>query len=211
MPDISNIPVADLSAAQARAGLKRLAAEITAHDKRYYQEDAPTVSDAAYDALRRRNEEIEARFPGLTRGDSPSQRVGAQPAQKFAKVRHAVPMLSLGNAFAEEDVRDFVDRIRRFLGLKDDAVVFTAEPKIDGLSLSLRYERGRLVNGATRGDGAEGEDVTANVKTLADIPDQLRGRGVPDLCEIRGEVYMTKSAFLALNERQKAAGRQVFA
>jgi len=212
MPDISNIPVADLTAAQAQAELKRLAAEIAAHDKHYYQNDAPTVSDAAYDALRRRNEEIEARFPELVREDSPSRRVGAQPSQKFAKVRHAVPMLSLGNAFSDAEVAEFVQRVRRFLRLPaDEKVVFTAEPKIDGLSCTLRYEGGRLVRGATRGDGTEGEDVTANVSTLADIPKQLRGKGVPDVCEVRGEVYMTKSAFLALNERQKAAGKQIFA
>src|SRR5437879_11060730 len=135
MPDISNIPVADLSAAQAKAELKRLAAEIGAHDRRYYQEDAPKVSDAAYDALRRRNEEIEARFPALVRADSPSRRVGAQPSQKFAKVRHAIPMLSLGNAFADAEVAEFVERVRRFLRLPaNERVVFTAEPKIDGLS-----------------------------------------------------------------------------
>ncbi len=208
----STIPVADLTEAQAKAELKRLAAEIGAHDKRYYQEDAPTVSDATYDALRRRNEEIEARFPELVREDSPSRRVGAQPSQKFAKVRHSVAMLSLGNAFSDAEVAEFVERVRRFLGLaKDERVTFTAEPKIDGLSCTLRYEGGRLARGATRGDGTEGEDVTANVRTLADIPNELRGKGVPDVCEVRGEVYMTKSAFLALNERQKAAGRQIFA
>ena len=206
------IPVADLTEVQAKAELKRLAAEIGAHDKRYYQEDAPTVPDATYDALRRRNEEIEARFPELVREDSPSRRVGAQPSQKFAKVRHSVAMLSLGNAFSDAEVAEFVERVRRFLRLsKDEKVIFTAEPKIDGLSCTLRYEGGRLVRGATRGDGSEGEDVTANVRTLADIPNELRGKGVPDVCEVRGEVYMTKSAFLALNERQKAAGRQIFA
>src|SRR5262252_4650671 len=167
----STIPAADLTEAQAKAELKRLAAEIGAHDKRYYQEDAPTVSDATYDALRRRNEEIEARFPELMREDSPSRRVGAQPSQKFAKVRHSVAMLSLGNAFSDAEVAEFVERVRRFLGLaKDEKVIFTAEPKIDGLSCTLRYEGGRLVRGATRGDGTEGEDVTANVRTLADIP-----------------------------------------
>ena len=208
----SKIPVPKLTEAQAKAELKRLAGEIAAHDRRYYQEDAPSVSDAAYDALRLRNEEIEARFPDLVRSDSPSRRVGAAPAQKFAKVRHALPMLSLGNAFSDAEVAEFAERIRRFLRLpEDETVAFTAEPKIDGLSCSLRYEGGRLVRGATRGDGTEGEDVTANVRTLADIPDQLRGRGVPDICDVRGEVYMTKSAFLALNERQKAAGKQVFA
>src|SRR5947208_11164537 len=211
-PDASKIPVAELTQTQAKAELKRLAAEIGAHDRHYYQKDAPTVSDAAYDALRRRNEEIEARFPQLVREDSPSRRVGAQPSQKFAKVRHAVPMLSLGNAFSDSEVAEFVERIRRFLRLSaDEKIVFTAEPKIDGLSCTLRYEEGRLVRGATRGDGTEGEDVSANVRTLADIPKELRGKDAPAVCEVRGEVYMTKSAFLALNERQKAAGKQIFA
>jgi DNA ligase (NAD+) len=210
--DSSVITVAKLTEAQAEAELKRLAAEIAAHDRRYYQEDAPTVSDAVYDALRQRNEEIEARFPGLVRPDSPSRRIGAQPSQKFAKVRHAVPMLSLGNALSEEEVVEFVERVRRFLRLPEaEEIAFTAEPKIDGLSCSLTYVGGELVRGATRGDGTEGEDVTANVKTLADIPQRLAGRNVPERCEVRGEVYMTKSAFLALNERQKAAGRQIFA
>jgi DNA ligase (NAD+) len=212
MPDASKVPVVDLTEAQAEAEIERLAAEIGAHDRRYYQEDAPTVSDAAYDALRRRNEEIEARFPALVRADSPSRRVGAQPSQKFAKVRHAIPMLSLGNAFADTEVAEFVERVRRFLRLAaDERVVFTAEPKIDGLSCTLRYEDGRLVRGATRGDGTEGEDVTANVRTLADIPKELRGKNAPGICVVRGEVYMTKSAFLALNERQRAAGKQIFA
>ena len=212
MPDANKIAVDKLTEPQAKAELKRLAAAIGEHDKRYYQEDAPTVSDADYDALRRRNEEIEARFPDLVRADSPSRRVGAQPASKFAKVRHAVPMLSLGNAFSDDEVREFAERVRRFLRLpEDEKVAFTAEPKIDGLSCTLRYEGGRLLRAATRGDGAEGEDVTPNVRTLSDIPHELRGKGVPAVCEVRGEVYMTKSAFLALNERQKAAGRQVFA
>jgi len=201
-----------LNETQAKAELKRLAAEIAAHDKRYYQQDAPVVSDAEYDALRQRNAAIEARFPDLVRADSPSSRVGAAPAAKFAKVRHAVPMLSLDNAFAEQDVIDFVGRIRRFLRLKeDDEIAFSAEPKIDGLSLSLRYEHGELVTGATRGDGTVGEDVTANVKTLEDIPQRLKRRAVPQVCEIRGEVYMTKGAFLALNKRQSEIGGQVFA
>src|SRR5712671_1218009 len=207
----SHIAPDALSEAQAKAELKRLAAEIAAHDKRYYQEDAPTASDAEYDALRQRNAAIEARFPDLVRVDSPSRRVGAAPAVKFAKVRHAVPMLSLDNAFAEQDVVDFVGRIRRFLRLHEaDEIAFSAEPKIDGLSMSLRYENGELVIGATRGDGNEGEDVTANVKTLKDIPHRLKGRGVPQVCEVRGEVYMTKSGFLALNKRQSKTGGQVF-
>jgi len=201
-----------LSEAQAQAELKRLAGAIAAHDKRYYQQDAPTISDAEYDALRQRNAEIEARFPDLIRKDSPSRRVGAAPVRGFAKIRHAVPMLSLDNAFAEQDVVDFVGRIRRFLKLgEDERIDFTAEPKIDGLSMSLRYEDGELVTAATRGDGAEGEDVTANIRTLRDVPHKLKGRRVPTICEVRGEVYMTKRAFLKLNERQKTAGEQVFA
>jgi DNA ligase (NAD+) len=211
--DHSRISPDALTAGEAKPELKRLAAEIAAHDKRYYQEDAPTVSDAEYDALRRRNDAIEARFPDLVRADSPNRRVGAAPSARFAKVRHVVPMLSLGNAFTAEDVVDFVGRIRRFLRLDEsDTIVFSAEPKIDGLSMSLRYENGELVTGATRGDGAEGEDVTANVRTLKDIPHRLKGRrGVPQVCEVRGEIYMTKAAFLALNKRQAETGGQVFA
>src|ERR1700722_2331643 len=201
-----------LTAAQAKAELKRLAAEIAGHDKRYYQEDAPTVSDAAYDALRQRNDAIEALFPDLVRADSPTRRVGAAPAAKFAKVRHAVPMLSLGNVFDDEEVVDFANRVRRFLGLPaDDPLAFTAEPKIDGLSCSLRNEGGRLVNAATRGDGFEGEDVTANVRTIGEIPEQLHGNRIPELCEVRGEVYMAHADFFALNERQAAEGKPVFA
>src|SRR5262245_19019431 len=210
--DIKTASPADLTKAQAKAELKRLADEIAAHDKRYYQQDAPTVTDAEYDGLRQRNAVIEARFPELIRADSPSRRVGAAPAGKFKKVRHAVPMLSLDNAFAEQDVIDFVARIRRFLKLgEDEKLAFNAEPKIDGLSMSLRYEDGELVTAATRGDGSEGEDVTANIRTLEDVPKRLKGRNIPPVCEVRGEVYMTKHAFLALNERQKAAGGQVFA
>jgi DNA ligase (NAD+) len=206
------IAVDDLTQAQAKAELKRLAQDIAEHDERYYQHDAPTISDADYDALRIRNAAIEVRFPALARADSPSTRVGSKPARGFAKLRHAVPMLSLDNAFSEQDVTDFVDRIRRFLRLAaDEPIALTAEPKIDGLSLSLRYEDGKLVSGATRGDGLEGEDVTANVNMLEDIPKQFEGRHVPANCDIRGEVYMTKSAFLKLNERQKAADKQVFA
>jgi DNA ligase (NAD+) len=209
--DLSTIAVDALNVAEAKAELKRLAAEIAAHDRRYYQDDAPSASDAEYDALRQRNAAIEARFPELVRADSPAHRVGAAPSGRFAKVRHAIPMLSLGNAFAGQDVVDFVGRIRRFLRLADDEVIaFSAEPKIDGLSMSLRYENGELITGATRGDGSEGEDVTANVRTLADIPHRLKGKRVPAVCEVRGEVYMTKSAFLALNQRQAEIGGQVF-
>jgi DNA ligase (NAD+) len=210
--ELAKIAVEGLTDKQAKAELKRLAAEIAAHDQRYYQRDAPTITDAAYDALRRRYEAIETRFPDLRTLESLSMRVGAVPARGFAKVRHAVPMLSLDNAFGDEDVADFVARIRRFLNLKDsEPVVFTAEPKIDGLSLSLRYEGGRLLTAATRGDGSEGEDVTANVRTLKDVPRQLKGRGLPEICEVRGEVYMSKADFLALNKRQQAAGELPFA
>ncbi len=210
--DFAKAAVEDLTERQAKAEHARLEAEIAAHDKRYYQEDAPTISDAEYDALRRRYQAIEARFPNLRTLASLSLKVGAAPSGRFAKIRHAVPMLSLDNAFSEGDVVDFAERIRRFLRLPaDEPVVFTAEPKIDGLSMSLRYEHGEFVSGATRGDGAEGEDVTANMKTLADVPPRLKGRHVPPICEVRGEVYMTKAAFLALNERQKAAGDTVFA
>jgi DNA ligase (NAD+) len=205
------VDVAKLSKAHARVELMRLALEIEGHDKRYYQDDAPSVTDAEYDALRQRYNAIEKRFPEFVTSDSPSQKIGAAPSGRFKKVRHAVPMLSLDNAFAEQDVLDFVGRIERFLKLKDDKIDFSAEPKIDGLSMSLRYEGGELVTAATRGDGAEGEDVTANIRTLDDVPHKLKGRNVPDICEVRGEVYMTKKAFLALNERQKAAGDTVFA
>jgi DNA ligase (NAD+) len=207
LPDI-----AGLTKAQAKVEHKRLALELEGHDRRYYQDDAPSVTDAQYDALRQRFNAIEARFPELVTRDSPSQKVGAAPSGRFRKVRHAVPMLSLDNAFAEADVVDFVGRIRRFLKLGDDERIdFSAEPKIDGLSMSLRYEGGELITAATRGDGAEGEDVTANIRTLKDVPHKLKGRNAPDVCEVRGEVYMTKQAFLALNERQKEAGDTVFA
>ncbi|MEZ5786078.1 MAG: NAD-dependent DNA ligase LigA [Xanthobacteraceae bacterium] len=210
--DTAQIAVADLTESEAQAELKRLAGEIAAHDKRYYQEDQPSVSDAAYDAMRARNAEIEARFPELVRADSPSRKIGAAPAQKFAKIRHAVPMLSLGNAFSEGEVAEFVDRVRRFLRLPDDAALaITAEPKIDGLSCSIRYEKGKLVSAATRGDGYEGEDVTANVRTIDEIPEQLHGARVPDIVEVRGEVYMRHADFEALNARQQAAGKPVFA
>jgi DNA ligase (NAD+) len=200
-----------LTAKQAKAEHARLEAEIKAHDKRYYQDDAPTVSDAEYDALRQRYNAIEERFPELRTLESLSLKVGAAPSGRFAKVRHALPMLSLGNAFSEEDVVDFVGRIRRFLRLPDDEpLAFTAEPKIDGLSMSLRYEGGALASAATRGDGMVGEDVTANIRTLKDVPQQLKGKDIPAVCEIRGEVYMTKAAFLALNERQKAAGEPLY-
>ncbi len=205
-------PVDLLTEAQAKAELMMLAAAIAAHDKRYYQEDRPSVSDAEYDALRSRNAAIEKRFPALVRADSPSRRVGSAPTGRFKKVRHALPMLSLDNAFEQQDVVDFAARIRRFLKLsEDEKIAFSAEPKIDGLSMSLRYEDGALVTAATRGDGAEGEDVTANIRTLKDVPHELKGRHVPKVCEVRGEVYMTKADFLKLNQRQQAADDTIFA
>jgi DNA ligase (NAD+) len=205
-------PVNSLTKAQAKVEHKRLALEIEAHNERYYQKDAPTVSDAAYDALRRRIEEIEARFPDLVTASSPTQTVGAAPARGFAKVQHAVPMLSLGNAFSDEEVAEFIERIQRFLKLgADDIPAIVAEPKIDGLSLSLRYENGELARAATRGDGFTGEDVTANVRTIKDVPHKLKGRNVPAACELRGEVYMLKKDFLALNRKQAEAEDTVFA
>lgn len=208
----AKIPIEELTLRQAKSEHARLEAEIAEHDRRYYQQDAPTISDAEYDALRRRYSAIEDRFPELRTLTSLTQKVGAAPVRGFAKVRHAVPMLSLENAFTEEDVAEFVARVRRFLKLgEQERMVFTAEPKIDGLSMSLRYEQGQLVTAATRGDGAEGEDVTANIRTVKDVPQRLKGRNVPRVCEVRGEVYMTKSAFLALNKRQAEIGGQVFA
>jgi DNA ligase (NAD+) len=205
------IRVEDLTPEQAAAELKELAAEIGRHDRAYYQQDAPLINDAEYDALRRRNAEIEARFPELIRPDSPSRRVGVAPEGGFAKVRHREPMLSLDNAFDEADFRDFLGRARRFLGLRPDApLAMAAEPKIDGLSINLTYEHGSFARGATRGDGTEGEDVTANLHTMSAVPKRLKGNA-PALIEIRGEVFMTKTDFLALNEAQAAAGQRVFA
>jgi DNA ligase (NAD+) len=209
--DVTKIAVADLSEKQAKAEHARLHAEISAHDKRYYADDAPTVTDAEYDGLRKRYGEIEQRFPDLRTLDSLTLKVGVAPTGRFPKIRHAVPMLSLDNAFSEEDVTKFVERIRRFLKLSaDEPLAITAEPKIDGLSMSLRYENGELIKAATRGDGAEGEDVTANIKTLKDVPHKLKGKAIPAIAEVRGEVYMTKADFLALNERQKAAGAELY-
>ncbi|MBJ7407283.1 MAG: NAD-dependent DNA ligase LigA, partial [Bradyrhizobium sp.] len=203
--------VVDLTKAQAKVEHMRLTLELEEHDKRYYQDDAPTVTDAEYDRLRQRFNAIEERFPELVSAKSPSQKVGAAPARGFKKVRHAVPMLSLENAFKEEDVREFADKIVRFLRLNDSRIDFSAEPKIDGLSMSLRYEGGELVTAATRGDGTTGEDVTANIRMLEDVPQKLEGRNLPRVCEVRGEVYMTKSAFLALNRKQAEAGETQFA
>ena len=212
LPRDAKLSVEDMTPRQAKREHARLEAEIRQHDERYYQKDAPTVSDAEYDALRRRYEAIEAKFPELQTLESLSRKVGAAPARGFAKVRHAVPMLSLQNAFDAEEVQDFVDRIRRFLSLKEDEpLAFMAEPKIDGLSMSLRYEDGELVRAATRGDGAEGEDVTANVRTIKEIPHTLKGRKIPAVCEIRGEIYMTKPDFVALNKRQAEIDGQIFA
>jgi len=213
--DTSGIPIDELTREQAERELARLAAEISHHDELYYQQSQPEVSDADYDALKQRNEAIEARFPDLIRPDSPSKRVGAAPATGFAKVRHAVPMLSLDNAFDEEDVRDFFESVRRFIKELKDAptipIEAVAEPKIDGLSATLRYVDGEFRQGATRGDGTEGEDITANLRTLKDIPERLHGDGWPEVLEVRGEVYMSRHSFFALNERQEAAGAKVFA
>ena len=203
-------PVETLSEEEAAAELAFLAAEIARHDELYHGQDAPEISDADYDALKRRNEEIETRFPALVRDDSPSRRVGAAPLPTFAPIVHSRPMLSLDNTFSDEDVRDFVSSVYRFLGrLPDDSIAFTAEPKIDGLSMSIRYENGRLVSAATRGDGMTGENVTANVLTIAEIPNRLPA-GAPAVVEVRGEVYMAKSDFLALNEKMAAEGRQTY-
>jgi DNA ligase (NAD+) len=204
--------VGKLTEAEAKAELERLAGEIARHDALYYRQDAPEISDADYDELRARNAALEARFPALRRADSPSQRVGAKPVEAFGKVRHAVPMLSLGNAFDNEEVSDFIVRVRRFLGLAPELPIeVVAEPKIDGLSISLTYEGGRLVQGATRGDGTEGENVTANVMTIKQIPHRLAGRGVPERIEVRGEIYLPHDDFKTLNAEQAAAGGKVFA
>jgi DNA ligase (NAD+) len=206
----SQIDVDKLTAEQAAEELARLAAEIAEHDKRYHAEDAPTISDAEYDALRQRNARIEARFPELVREDSPSRAVGATPSATFSTVEHAIPMLSLDNVFADEDVTDFVASVRRFLALPADAeLVFTAEPKIDGLSMSLRYENRKLVTAATRGDGTTGENVTANIRTIDEIPNELP-TDAPDVVEVRGEVYMRRDDFLDLQKRMAESG-QTFA
>ncbi len=199
-----------LGEAEAANRLMRLAKAIARHDTLYHDQDSPEISDADYDALVRENRELEARFPHLVRADSPSKRLGAAPSGALAKVGHARPMLSLENAFSDEEVEEFVARVKRFLNLPESAAVpMTAEPKIDGLSCSLRYEEGALVLGATRGDGTVGEDVTANVRTIADIPQKIGG--APDVLEVRGEVYMSKANFAALNARQEASGGKIFA
>ncbi|MGZ2484491.1 DNA ligase (NAD+) [Rhizobium pisi] len=199
-----------LTIEEAAAELERLAKEIAHHDALYHGKDQPEISDADYDALKRRNDAIEARFPELIREDSPSRHVGAAPSVTFAPVVHARPMLSLDNTFSQEDVQDFVAGVYRFLGrLPDQSIAFTAEPKIDGLSMSIRYENGILVTAATRGDGTTGENVTANIRTIAEIPNKLP-KGVPAVVEIRGEVYMAKSDFLALNRQMEAEGKQTY-
>ncbi len=211
-------PVDALAEEEARDELARLAEEIGHHDRLYHTEAAPEISDADYDALRRRNASIEARFPELIRADSPSRRVGAAPATGFAKVTHSRPMLSLENAFEDTDVREFFAGIRNFFrrtataaAVAEDVIEIMAEPKIDGLSIGLTYRRGRLVQGATRGDGVTGENVTTNLRTLATIPEALAGKEWPELIEIRGEVYMERTGFFALNEERAAAGEPVFA
>jgi len=199
-----------MNEAEAANRLMRLAKQIAHHDKLYHDQDSPEISDAEYDALVRENRELETQFPNLVRPDSPSKRLGAAPTTALAKVVHARQMLSLDNAFSAEEVREFVGRVRRFLNLPEsEPVALTAEPKIDGLSCSLRYEKGRLVLAATRGDGTVGEDVTPNARTIGDIPQVIKG--APDILEVRGEVYMSKADFAALNERQEASGGKIFA
>ncbi|WP_439496572.1 NAD-dependent DNA ligase LigA [Bosea sp. (in: a-proteobacteria)] len=212
MSEADPVPVEDLTARQARAEHKALAAEIAQADRAYFQDDAPIVDDATYDAKRRRLVALEEGFPDLKGGEALSDKVGARPSSKFAKIRHRVPMLSLGNAFSDEDIADFVARVRSFLGRKDEnEIAFTAEPKIDGLSLSLRYEKGALVHAATRGDGEEGEDVTLNARTISEIPHELAGKDVPEIAEIRGEVYLGHADFAGINERQREKGEREFA
>jgi DNA ligase (NAD+) len=210
--EAANEAAAKLTLADAETEVALLTAQIGKADTAYHQNDAPIMTDGDYDALRIRLEAIVARFPELETDDSPTKRVGAAPSQGFRKVRHAVPMLSLGNAFSQDDVAEFVERIRRFLGLNADSPLdFIAEPKIDGLSCALTYEHGKLVLAATRGDGEEGEDVTANARQVADIPQTLAGSGWPEVVEIRGEVYMERVAFMAMNARRAEAGQPVFA
>jgi DNA ligase (NAD+) len=207
-----------LTEEEAQAELERLAAEIAHHDELYHGKDAPEISDADYDELRKRNNAIEARFPELIRDDSPSRKVGGAPASGFAKVTHPVPMLSLENAFSEEDLQDFFNGVVRFLrrpgqapGTDDWEIDVMAEPKIDGLSAAIRYEHGKLVLGATRGDGVTGEDITANIRTLKSVPTTLKGKGWPDVLEVRGEVYLEREGFFAINAEREAAGEPIYA
>jgi DNA ligase (NAD+) len=209
-----DLPVDRLTEEQASAELDELAKAIAHHDRLYYGKDLPEISDAEYDALRRRNDAIEARFPHRILPETPSRRVGAEPSAGFRKIRHATPMISLDNALTLDAVRKFLDGIRNFLRELNDpgmSIELVGEPKIDGLSCSLRYEKGTLVSGVTRGNGIEGEDVTANVKTLRDIPSRLKGEGWPEVLEVRGEVYMSDEDFLRLNERQESEGGKPFA
>jgi DNA ligase (NAD+) len=201
----------DMDFEDAAARHKKLAAEVVRHDVLYHQNDAPVISDAEYDALRRELESLEEKYPELAGTHSPAQKVGAKPAKGFKKVTHRVPMLSLSNVFSEDELNDFLDRVRRFLNWPEgDVLDICAEPKIDGLSCSLRYEKGVLVQAATRGDGAEGEDITANVKTISDVPQALP-HSAPEVIEVRGEIYMRRDDFQALNNRQAAEGKPVFA
>src|SRR5204862_3419207 len=217
-PTIADRPVELLTEEEAKGELARLAIEIAHHDRLYYTDAAPEISDADYDRRRQRNAAIEARFPELIRADSPSRRIGAAPAAGFSKVTHRVPMLSLENAFEEDDVRDFFATVRNFFRrpedlarVAEDAIEVMAETNIDGLSASLRYEGDRLVLGSTRGVGDSGEDITDNIRTLETVPERLAGHGWPDMIEIRGEVYMERAAFLAFNAERAAAGQQVLA
>ncbi|HTS94775.1 MAG TPA: NAD-dependent DNA ligase LigA, partial [Stellaceae bacterium] len=217
-PALAEKPVAALGEKEAAAELERLAAEIARHDRLYHQDAMPEISDASYDALQRRNAALEKRFPALVRKDSPSRRVGAAAAAGFAKVAHATPMLSLDNAFVEEDVRSFFQSIRNYFKRPEDLarvaeekIAVMAEPKMDGLSSALRYEKGKLVLGATRGDGVVGEDVTANIKTIRTIPKELEGRGWPEVLEVRGEVYLEHKGFFALNAEREKADEPIFA
>src|SRR5260370_10581789 len=212
---VASVTVDDLTERQARAEHKRLGEEIAHHDKLYHEQDSPKISDADYDKLRQRLKAVEARFPQLVDMLSPTQRVAPTPTTAFAKVRHLKPMLSLDNAFADEELQGFLDRVRRGLeretDLKPDAeIAFSCEAKIDGLSISLRYEDGEFVQGATRGDGTTGEDVTANLRTLKDIPHKLKGKGVPKAFDVRGEVYMERKAFQHINERHESSGDKTF-
>ncbi|MDB5557826.1 MAG: ligase LigA [Enterovirga sp.] len=205
---VSETPVEELGAGEAKRQHRRLGLEIAEHDRRYYQDDAPTITDAEYDALRLRYEALEKRFPELASAETLTSTVGAAPSEKFAKRRHAVPMLSLGKAYTDDEVVEFVARVRRFLRIPDEApLAFTAEPKVDGLSLSLRYQNGELVAATTRGDGTEGEDVTPNARTVSDIPHRLLADDPPDHFEVRGEIYLTHADFALINERQIAAGK----
>ena len=201
----------DMSFEDAKARHSELAKAIAEHDAHYYQKDQPVISDADYDVLRQEILNIESKFPELVTKNSPSQVVGAKPVRGFKKIKHAVPMLSLGNVFSEEELEDFLERVRKFLGLGAEEIVeIVSEPKIDGLSCSLRYEKGVLVHAATRGDGFEGEDITENVETIDDIPKKIKG-DVPDVLEVRGEVYMRRDDFIALNKKQEQDSKQVFA